>query len=362
MVRAVGKRRFIIINPFGIGDVLFTTPILRALKENFEDCFIGYLCNQRTETILSNNPFVDKIFALSRGDLMKIFRQSKIKGINTFLSLLRDIKQYKFNCAIDLSLEHRYALMLKLLGVKERVGFDYKRRGRFLTERIEIDGYHNRHIVDYYLDLLKLLNLKCENKKLDLYLTDQEKFWASNWVRTHNLTPDDLIIGISPGGGLSWGKQRYFKIWDVNRFAQLSDRLLKELNAKVVVFGDGDDREACNILAEKAKYPVISCCGKLSLREFISVLSRCNILVTNDGGPLHLAAALGIKTVSIFGPVDDKTYGPYPSDENQHLVVKKSLECQPCYKNFRVPDCEDRKCLDIDVEEVYSAVKRLSDK
>lgn len=359
MVCTVGKKRFIVINPFGIGDVLFTTPILRALKENFPDCFLGYWCNERISPILANNPFIDKIFALSRGDLMKVFGSSKLEGMKRFLSLFGEIKKHQFNYALDLSLEHRYCLMLKFLGVKKRVGLDYKGRGRFLTEKIKIDGYSDQHIVEYYLDLLKTLGIKCNSRNLEIFLSEKEKSWADDWLRKHDLNSQDLIIGISPGGGLSWGKQKFFKLWGADSFAQLVDKLSQELNAKIIIFGDKGDIECCNFLKEKTKSPVISCCGELSLREFVSLLRRCRVLVTNDGGPLHLAVASKIKTVSIFGPVDSKVYGPYPPDEKQHMVIKKSLDCQPCYKNFRIPDCDDRKCLDIEVENVFGAVEGL---
>ena len=100
--------------------------------------------------------------------------------------------------------------------------------------------------------------------------------------------------------------------------------------------------------------------GKTSLEEFVGILSNLDVLVANDGGPLHTAIALGVKTVSIFGPVDDLVYGPYPKDENQ-IVIKEDLSCRPCYNNFRLKDClNNRKCIDgITVAEVFLAVKKL---
>lgn len=320
---------------------------------------MGYLCNQRTWQILANNPFVDKIFPLSRGDLSKIFRRSKIAGLASLFSLIKDIKKYKFDCAIDLSLEQRCAFMLKLLGIKKRIGFDFKGRGRFLTEKIKINSYCDKHIVEYYSDLLRLLGIDCKDKHLEIYTSDTEKSWAKGWLKRQGISENALIIGICPGGGLSWGKQKIFKLWGIDKFAALSDMLVEELGAKVIVFGDEADNECVEQFLKKVKHNIISCCAKLSLREFVSLLSYCKLSVTNDGGALHVAAAAGIRTVSIFGPVDEKVYGPYPYDEDRHLVVKRYLDCQPCYKNFRITDCSNRKCLEIETQEVFEAVKKL---
>ena len=129
-------QKILLINPFGIGDVLFTTPLIKVIKENNPKNFLGYWCNERVKPILNNNHYIDKIFALSRGDLKKIFKKSKFKGIKATLNLFFAIKKEDFDIAVDFSLDHRYGLFSKLAGIKKRVGFDYKNRGRFLTEKI----------------------------------------------------------------------------------------------------------------------------------------------------------------------------------------------------------------------------------
>jgi ADP-heptose:LPS heptosyltransferase len=100
--------------------------------------------------------------------------------------------------------------------------------------------------------------------------------------------------------------------------------------------------------------------GKTSLEEVVALISKLNLLVTNDGGPLHIAVACGIKTVSIFGPVDDLVYGPYPPQDT-NIVLKTDLSCRPCYKKFKMPACDkNRECISrISVDQVYDAVRRL---
>ena len=355
-------QKFLIINPFGIGDVLFTTPIIRAIKENYPESFIGYWCNGRVKDIFENNPYLDKVFALSRGDLKKVWRQSRLKGIKAFLKLFYDIKREHFNLALDFSLDHRYSLLLRLLGVKRIIGLDYKKRGRFLTDKIKIDGYNDKHVIEYYLDLLKSLNIEIKDKpNIELFISNEEEKWVDDFLKEHRITDEDLLIGIAPAGGESWGKDAWLKHWPVVKFAHLADRIIDNYGANVIILGDKQERDIANKMINIMRNKPIDLTGKTNLEEFIAIIKDLSLLITNDGGPLHIAVALGVKTVSIFGPVDEKVYGPYPPGLN-HIVIKKDLACRPCYRNFRFRDCANqRRCLeDITVDEVYSAVKKLT--
>jgi len=149
-------KRFLIINPFGIGDVLFTIPAVSSLKAYDPGAFIGYWCNQRVQDVLRYDPRIDQVFALSRGDLKKVSQRSKIEGVRKSLGLFRSLAKAKFDICLDYSLDHRYGLTAKMARIKRRVGFDYKNRGIFLTDKAPISGYHDRHMVEYYLDLVRV--------------------------------------------------------------------------------------------------------------------------------------------------------------------------------------------------------------
>lgn len=353
-------KRFLIINPFGIGDILFTTPAIKAIKDNQTDSIVGYWCNERVKDILKNNPRIDKIFALSRGDLKKIFQKSKWEGFCQFLNLVYKIKKENFDISLDVSLDHRYSLICKLLGIKKRIGFNYKKRGRFLTDKIDISGYQNRHVVEYYLDLLKLLNINPQDKKLELIITEQNKKLANDLLLSEGIDSRGLLVGIAPGAGASWGSDAVFKHWSAVKFAQLADKIIEDLGVKVLILGDEQERPISEIIVNTVEHKVVDLTGKINLEEFSAIINNLDLLITNDGGPLHIAVAQGIKTVSIFGPVDDKVYGPYPVS-NKHIVIKDDIECRPCYNNFRFAGClNNRRCIqDISVDRVYLAVKSL---
>ena len=232
--------RFLIINPFGIGDVLFTTPVVRAIKRSFGDSRISYWCNERAAGILKGVPEIDKVFALSRGDLKKVFRNSFWEGIKKALGLYFILRQGHFDVAIDFSLDHRYGLVAKLAGIKRRIGLNYRNRGRFLTEKIDIrEGYSGRHVVEYYLDLLKFLNIIPEEKRLFLCVSDTEKMKSRILLESYGIKDGDLLVGIAPGAGASWGKSAKLKHWPVIRFAQLAERIIKVFGAKVLILEIG---------------------------------------------------------------------------------------------------------------------------
>lgn len=353
-------KKFLIINPFGIGDVLFTTPVLVAIRNSHPDAFIGYWCNERVAELLKNNPDINKVFALSRGDLKRIYKESRIEGIRKFLRLLRDIKKEKFDISLDFSLEHRYSLISKLLGIKKRVGFDYKKRGRFLTDKVEVVGYDSKHVVEYYLDLLKPLDIKVESRELALKLSDAVRVKAENKLARSGVKKEDLLVGIAAGAGASWGKDASIKRWPAIKFAQLADNICKGFGAKILILGDDSEAPIADIIVNTMTCKPVDFVGKTSLEELAAVIGNLKILITNDGGPLHIAVAQKVKTVSIFGPVDDLVYGPYPASKD-HIVIKKDVPCRPCYRDFKMPLCDrERECVnDIGVDEVFEAAKKL---
>lgn len=360
MISKDDSPRILFINPFGIGDVLFTTPAIRSLKEAFPGSFVGYWCNERVEAVLKNNPYINTIFALSRGDLKKISRQSKIKAAGSLFGLLGKMRKERFDISLDFSLDHRYSLVSKFLGIKKRIGFNYKNRGKFLTDRLDLEGYSGRHVVEYYLDLLKFLDIDPVSRNLELYIAQEDKEKAWQKLSGYGIKDSDLIIGIAPGAGASWGKDAAFKRWSPQKFARLADKIADAYPVQIVLLGDESERGIADVITGVMRNKTIDLVGKTTLEEFASLISTLKLLITNDGGPLHMAVARGVKTVSIFGPVDEKVYGPHPPSNN-HIVVTNEIQCRPCYQKFRLPECaRDRVCITaVSVEDVYQSVRRL---
>ena len=352
--------KFLIINPFGIGDVLFTTPVIKALRQQYPDSLIGYWSNLRVKPVLVSNPGINKIFALSRGDLKKIYQDSFFKGLWSAIKLVWQIKKEHFDICLDFSLDHRYSLLAKIIGIRQRIGFDYKNRGRFLTAKISINGYSDKHVVEYYLKLLSFLNIEVKDKTLELVVPVESELKAKNILASAGIEETDCVIGIAPGAGGSWGKDATYKHWPALKFAQVADRAVSELKAKIVILGDQSERKIAEVIVHAMRNKPIDLTGKTSLDILPAIIKNCNLLITNDGGPMHMAVALGVRSISVFGPVSEKVYGPFPSS-SEHLVLKWDMDCRPCYKDFRLPVCEkNRECLrQVSVDAVFDAVVKL---
>ncbi len=362
-------QKILIINIFGVGDVLFTTPLITNLKNYWPQVSIGYLCNQRTGEIFKNHPQVDKVFIYERDEYHAIYRQSKIKFINKMRQTLKNIRQEKFDLAIDLSLNPSIGFFLWLVGIKERIGFDYRRRGRFLTRKMKMDGYEDQAVTEYYLDILKELNVPITERALKIFPGPDDRQYAGLLLSRYGCPSTERPVAIFPGGGASWGQAASFKRWDVENYAQLADKIIEKFNVKVILMGDQKESGLCQDLAGRMHRRPIIISGQTTLNQLAAVLENCRLAVLNDGGPLHVAVACGTRTVSIFGPVDERVYGPYEGFEHsqihhdhtrikKHLVVTKTIACRPCYRRFRMVDCAHHNCLKtLSVDEVFRKVE-----
>jgi heptosyltransferase-2 len=354
---------FLIINTFGIGDVLFSTPLLSNLKENFGEAKIFYLCNRRVYPVLKNHPLIEKIFIYERDEFEDVRKQSKLAWLKKIFAFISDIRKEKIEVVLDLSLNSQFGFFAWFGGIKKRLGLDYKGRGRFLTDKIEINGYQDKHVVDYYLSLLNLLNIKPKESKLQVYADEVSKLWADNFIKDNGISNSDFLIGVAPCGGQAFGKDASVKRWPEDKFSALIDKLIEEFSAKVLIFaGPNEKREVSNIISglnNSAKCFEFTDC---SLDQIIAMIGKCKLFIGNDTGPLRFADALVEKVIGIFGPVDEAVYGLYPSDlANKRIIINEGLSCRPCYKKFRLPECKyELKCLrDISVAEVFDTATQL---
>jgi lipopolysaccharide heptosyltransferase II len=343
-------KKILIINPYGIGDVLFTTPVISNLRLVYPQAAIAYLANRRTADILKYNPDIARVFVYERDEFVGKYQK--------YLELFNSIKQQKFNVAFDFSLNSSFGFLSAACGIKKRVGFDYRQRGRFLTDRVPLSGYEEKHVVEYYLGLLRAAQVPIKTRQIKLDVPDRDIQWAKEWLNRHNIDHAKPLIAVLPGGGASWGKAAKNKRWAPLKYAHLIDKIIENFDAAIILMGDLKEEELCREVVSLVHFPLHSAVGETSLLGLAALLMQCQGAVVNDGGSLHVAAAVGVKTVSIFGMVDPQVYGPYPMAN--HTVVQKGLPCQPCYRRFRMARCGHISCLrDLSVEEVYRKVQNI---
>jgi lipopolysaccharide heptosyltransferase II len=353
--------KILIFNPFGIGDVLFSTPLVRNLKESIPNVTIHYLCNQRVFPLLKNYPPIDKVFIFEKDEWREALKKSKLEFIKKATSFFNEIKKEKYDVVFDLSLNSQYGFFLKMSGIPKRIGFNFKKRGMFLTDKIDIvSGYSDKHVARYHLELLKFLNITPKDYKFELFVSKEALQRAKETFKKYAISENDLLIAVCPGSGDSWRDTAYFKRWPQENFLKLCTKLNDALKAKILLFGSKPEAGVCSYISSGLEDNVINLCGKIDLEEFCAAISLCNLIVTNDGGPFHIAQAVGKKAIVLFGPVDEKVYGAYPVTDNC-VIFSKHVSCRPCYKSFRFSGCNrDKQCLrEIGVDEVFLAAKSL---
>ena len=353
-------KRILIINPFGIGDVLFSTPLISAIKEKYSGSYIAYICNIRTKEILETNPDVDEVFVFERDEYRSLLKKSKIKALKRLLSFWMEIKKRRFDLLLDLSLGKEYAFFSWLIGIKERRGFNYKGRGRFSTHKVAFEGFNDKPVAEYYLDIISEPSAISHQPSATVLLTtDKDEACVDDFLKKAGVGVHDVLVGIAPGGGASYGKEKaHYKRWAPEKFALLSDRI-ESSGARLILMGGPKERDLIKDVALKMQNkPLIA--SDMKIREIAYLIKKCKALICNDGGLLHIAVSQDTPTISMFGPTDENVYGPYPSSK-RHVIIKSNADCRPCYKRFRLPECRTIKCMgDISVETVFNAFKNLS--
>ena len=352
-------KNILVANIFGIGDVLFTTPLIVNLKKAATEVRVDYLCNRRTKSILKHNPDIEDIFVYEKDDFVSLWNDDRGVFLKKIADLFFAIRKKKYEVVFDFTLSRKFGFFFFLAGIKERIGFDYKRRGIFLTKSIPFSGFEGKHVVEHYLDLLKKMDVCITEREMQLIPGENDLEWTDRYLKEHALQ-EERLVAVIPGGGASWGKQSFRKRWSADKFLSVCDSLINE-GIDVVILGDESEKELCEVITSGMKNKAKRVENNLSIDKYCALLSKCKVVLCNDGGPLHIAGALGVKTVSVFGPVDPLVYGPYPVSERNKVMVSKDLPCRPCYNKFRVPDCDiDNKCLeDISVGSVVRACVEL---
>ncbi len=352
-------RSFLVINPFGIGDVLFSTPLVRQLHEAHPGARIYYLCNRRTSTFLKSHPLITKLFIYERDEFRAAEKRSFWEGAKMLISFLNSIRKEHIEVAIDLSLNSKFGLYAILAGIPVRAGFDHKKRGRFLNRKLPLEGFDTKHAAEYYLDVLSLVGITPRISPMEIYDDEESKAWAAGTV-----IPGKLAIGIAPCGGQTFGASAGVKRWPEGHFAALINRLVERYHPQILIFaGPNEKKEIASIRGKltPAAKEALRDFSESSLGQLIALTAHCDLFISNDTGPLRFADAHGKKSVSFFGPVDERVYGPFPLSVERHRVLTHPMPCRPCYNRFRLSECHHQvACMTgVSVEEAFRACEDL---
>lgn len=316
-------KRILVIKLCCIGDIIFMTPALRRMREQFPDARITFMASRWVKEIIERVPYIDEVIYFDA----PFEEGSWLRKIRPTLNIVRELRKGKYDVAV---LGHRTSSMpaLALLaGVRRRVGF---RGTRFLTMSIPFD--ETSHEADRYLSLAACLDGETQSGQNTTHIVarDSDVEFARKYLAESSVSPDKKFFGIFPGGGENPGTRMMIKRWYPKEYAALVSALFAEMGIVPIFLGGKADenvvKEIIGLLPPDV--PFLDAVGSSSLGELCGLLTSCLVVIGGDSGPVHMAAALGVPTVMIFGPSDPRLVAPRGS---RHLSVWKHVPCSPCY-------------------------------
>jgi len=330
-----GKTSILIVIIAGIGDLILASKSIRAIRNGFPDADIHLLTNKDAVEIGNNYKYVDKVWSFHIREL-----RHPIFFVLDILKLIRNLRKFDFILAINLYRvcswigSMKMALLFSLIKAQIKVGHDNFGFGVLLDKKVPKGTFQDQHFVDAMMDIALLGGGKPDPEGIEVFW-DQKvaKKWA-HLFSDHGNTP--LKIAINPGAN-----ERH-KRWDPKKYALVADQLLETYEAEIILLGGPGEENIARQIQDNMRNHSLSLAGKLSLNDLACIISRLNLLLTNDSGPMHIAAAVRTPIVAIFGPETPIHTRPYTSDD-LFRIVQKGLDCRPCIKN----NCERPVCLDL---------------
>ena len=338
-----GVRQILIRATNWVGDAVMTLPALEAVRENFPSGSITVLAKPWVAPIFDHHPAVDRVLMFHKGE-------GAFTGPREMIRMIRLIRKNRFDLAILFQNAFEAALLTYLGGIKLRLGYRTDGRGFLLTHGMNRNAeVLNIHQTGYYLSILRGMGWEAGNRNPKLYVSGEDKEAADKILDSEGIQTGDFLMGLSPGAIFGGAKR-----WPADRFAEIGDRAVKEWGARVLIFGSGKEAAICDRVSGSMGSRALNLCGRTSLNVAIGLISRCSFFTTNDSGLMHIAAALNVPTVAIFGPTDPVATGPQGPKTR---IVRHETACAPCLK----PECsEDHACmLGIRAAEVWEAIEKL---
>ncbi len=304
--------KILVIETAFLGDYLLTTPLIRGIKEAFPNSSISFLARPIGCEALEKNPYISKFIPYDK--------RGKQKGLFEYIKIIQMIKKERFDMAILPHRSARTTLLAWLSNIPRRIGFDNAGLSSLLTDRVYYDK--KRHEVERKLSLIKEFGVIPDERGLDIFIDDNVRIKRDSLISSWGIKKDDLVIGFLPFA--HWSTKR----WDISRFARVIDRMAA-YNIKAIIFGEASDKQsAYKIQAMTVKKPIIAC-GIIRVSELPAFFERCELIIGNDTGTIHIAYGLNKKTIVIFGPTTQEIgFGPYKTAPT--IIIEKSLPCRPC--------------------------------
>jgi heptosyltransferase-2 len=337
-------RKILVMRYRFIGDTVLTVPFLRNLRHAYPEAHIDLMIEPFSGQVLEGCPYVDRTIPFEFKTIHRYSASSqrgKLAGYAHYWQLLR---QEGYDAAFALKRSLSSALLVRAAGIPRRIGFATEGRTLLLTDPVPYR--QDQHEVQNFLDCLRVLDIPVESVALELWPSEENDALAGKFFSDAGWKKDDLKIIIHAAASLP------AKQWPLERFAAVMKVLKDRYGALFVYTGASPDTALYQEIERLGPFNGLNLCGKTGLHANLSVYRAAHLFFGVDSGPMHMAAAVGVPVVALFGPTDERKWGPWGSD---HTVITKRLSCYPCKPH----KCADNECMkEISVKEALEAVEK----
>lgn len=336
MLKTKKYKKILIVKPSSMGDVIHSFPVLNALKDFSPSSEIHWVIARGLEGLIEGHPMVNKIWIIDKDKWKKI--NSITKTLDEILTLSKSLREQKYDMVIDLQGLLRSGLITGLSNSPIRIGFKKGREFSPIFYNIRVKTQENIHAIQRYMKVLEVLGCSYDKIEFPMPLIKPSK------------SVQDIIARYSPYYVVVPGARWKTKQWFPERFSEV----ISTLDGYSIIVGSTSDRVIGESISHQSKEKAVNIAGDTTIQELICLIRHAKGVISNDTGPMHIAAALNKPLVAVFGPTSPLRTGPY---SRNCQVVNADVGCAPCYKKT----CAKMTCMkSIDAKNVLDAIEKLS--
>jgi heptosyltransferase II len=310
-------KRILVVRTDRIGDVLLSTPVLRALKESYPRAHIAMMVSPYARDTVEGNSYLDEVIVYDKDGAHRSWRASCAFALS--------LRKKRFDVALILHPTNRVHLVTFLSGIPRRIGYGRK-FGFLLTDRVAHTKHlGEKHELEYALDLVRYLRIEPKDKRTYMPIRPESERLVEELLQQEGVGRNDRLLAVHPAASCP------SKIWPRERLAEVADRLTEKYGFKVLIVAGPKDIAAAGVVAKRMRHPAINLAGRTSVSQLASLLKRCRLFISNDSGPVHIASAVGTPVISIFGRnqkgLSPKRWGPVGRRDR---AIHKEVGCIEC--------------------------------
>jgi len=335
-------QKLLVIKLDHIGDILLATPVFRNLHENYPEAEIDILVGSWSRPIVENIPYINQIWVY---DSRFFCRSSNKTSFSEWFKLAKEMRGRKYELIVEL--RGVLPTAIASFGFSKyrinRATLQFKKKiGKILGS----DSSKFEHEVERNLHLLEYHGIHVNSRKTFFDIAEEKISWAKSFLE-REIGNFKIIAAIHPGSPVP------LKHWSYSKYSELADILIEGRNFQVIFLGTEDEKAIIEEIQSKMRHDSLSLAGKTDLQELGAILQNCVLFIGNDSGPMHIASAVGTKTIGLFGPGNPKRFGPY----GEHCYTIRKTKCPPCLAE----KCKlGIKCIDeITVSDVLELIDSL---